>query len=112
MLPNADRLNLRDIEWILITPENFEEKITELRTSGRPIVLFALTDAGYENLALNFSDIRAYIQQQNAIIVAYDNYYKDANKALDDANTEIENTNREIESQQNQEQPKPAWKIW
>jgi len=44
-----------------------------------------LTGEGYENLGLNFSDIRALVQQQQAIIVAYENYYKAAEDALDGA---------------------------
>ena len=36
-------------------------------------------------LGLNFSDIRALVQQQQQIIVAYDNYYKASIQVLDDA---------------------------
>ena len=36
-------------------------------------------------LHLNFSDIRALVQQQQEIILAYDNYYKASTKALEDA---------------------------
>lgn len=84
-LPNADELSLRNIEWVLLTPENFEEKVAEITDQGRPVVFFALTDKGYENLGLNFSDLRAYVQQQHAIIAAYKKYYVEADKALDKA---------------------------
>lgn len=99
VLPNADRLRMRDVEWILITPENFEEKVEEIKQTGRPVVFFALTDQGYENISLNFSDIRAYIQQQNAIIAAYENYYKNAEEALDAANANIESAKEQVEKQ-------------
>jgi hypothetical protein len=36
-------------------------------------------------LGLNFSDIRALVQQQQAIIAAYEGYYKEAEQALDKA---------------------------
>jgi hypothetical protein len=85
VLPNADELNLRDVEWIVLTEENFSAKMDELNKSGRPIVFFALTDKGYENLGLNFSDLRAYVQQQQAIIAAYKMYYDSAEEALDGA---------------------------
>ena len=105
VLPNADALRMRDVNWILITPENFEEKVAEIQATGRPVVFFALTDEGYENLSLNFSDIRAFIQQQRAIIAAYENYYKSANDALDKANANIDGARQQVDAQQNIEQP-------
>ena len=104
VLPNADGIRMKNVEWVLITPENFEEKVAEIEATGRPVVFFALTDEGYENISMNFSSIRAYIQQQQAIIAAYENYYKNANEALDAANSNIEGAAAEVEAQQSQEQ--------
>jgi hypothetical protein len=59
--------------------------------------MFVLTGEGYENLGLNFSDIRALVQQQQAIIVAYENYYQAAEVALDEANVAIETRPRGID---------------
>ena len=84
-MPNADELNLREVKWVIITPENVEEQIKAIEESGRPAAFFALTDKGYENLGLNLSDLRAYIQQQQAIIAAYKSYYEKAEEALDGA---------------------------
>ncbi len=89
VLPYADPINTRDVEWIIITPDNYEEVFNDLAKKGRPIVLFALTDKGYENIALNLSDIRGYVQQQQAIIAAYEGYYLKSNAAIDAANAEI-----------------------
>jgi len=104
VLPDADGIRMKNVEWVLITPENFEEKVAEIEATGRPVVFFALTDEGYENISMNFSSIRAYIQQQQAIIAAYENYYKNANEALDAANSNIEGAAAEVEAQQSQEQ--------
>jgi hypothetical protein len=101
VLPKADAVNMRKIEWVLLTPDNFQEEVDKFKTSGRPVVFFALTDQGYENLGLNFSDIRALVQQQQAIILAYKNYYEASNKALDEANESIERTSEDVKSQQN-----------
>jgi hypothetical protein len=49
--------------------------------------MFVLTGDGYSNLGLNFSDIRALVQQQQAIIVAYEEYYQQAEETLDNAVT-------------------------
>ncbi len=90
VLPKSDRLNTRDVEWVVITPENFQEVVSKLSAKGKPLVFFALTDEGYEAMALNLSDLRGFIQQQQAIIVAYEGYYIDSNSALEAANAEIE----------------------
>lgn len=76
---------MRRIDWVVINEENMEQKIAELKKNGAPLAIFVLTAQGYENLGLNFSDIRAMVQQQQQIILAYENYYKKANEALDAA---------------------------
>jgi hypothetical protein len=86
-LPPVDELNMRKVEWIVINKENVEAKLAELEEKNIPVGLYVLTGEGYENLSLNFSDIRAMVQQQQAIIVAYENYYKEASEALDSAVT-------------------------
>lgn len=89
ILPKADRIQTRDVKWIVITPDNYQEVFNQLAKDGKQVVLFALTSDGYENVSLNLSDIRAYIQQQQAIIVAYEGYYLKSNSAIDAANQEI-----------------------
>ena len=73
-VPNPDELNLRDFEFIVITPENVEEVFANMRGDK---ALFALTSKGYENIALNLSDIRSLIQQQKAIIAIYEKQWED-----------------------------------
>lgn len=90
VLPTSDSLNMRHIDWIVITPENAEEVMAKLSASGGKVAVFALTDKGYENLSMNINDLRTYITQLQAIIVAYEGYYKESNSALDAANAEIE----------------------
>jgi len=85
VVASPDELNLRNVEWIIITKDNYEEVFAEVTSSGRPLALFALTDKGYENLGLNISDIRAYIEQQQAMINAYKLYYDQSEKVLDKA---------------------------
>lgn len=86
VLPQAQELNLRDVTWIVITPENIDEVWKELQDTGTTVVLFALTDQGYENVSLNLNDIRSYIQQQQAIIAAYNRYYRDVETTIDTYN--------------------------
>lgn len=84
-LPPVDELNLRPLEWVVINKDNLEQVIADFENSGKPFAIYALTGDGYSNLGLNFSDIRAMIQQQQAIIVAYEKYYKQAEQALEGA---------------------------
>lgn len=76
---------MRPVDWVIITEANMEEKLAKMKEFGQPVALFTLTGEGYENLGLNFSDIRALVQQQKQIIIAYENYYKKAEQAMDEA---------------------------
>ena len=84
-LPPVDEVRMRPVEWVIINEENLEDQIAKLTANGQPLGMFVLTGEGYENLGLNFSDIRALVQQQQQIIVAYENYYKAAEEAMDGA---------------------------
>lgn len=85
VVPRPDELNLRKVEWIIITEDNYKQVIEDARKENRAISFFALTADGYENLGLNISDIRAYIEQQKAMIAAYEKYYQESQNALDNA---------------------------
>jgi hypothetical protein len=84
-LPPVDELNMRKVEWIVINEGNVDTVITKLKSEGKAFALYALTGDGYGNLGLNFSDIRALVQQQQAIIAAYEGYYQEAEEAMDNA---------------------------
>jgi len=86
-LPPVDELNMRKVEWIVINEANVEFVIAKLQAEGKAFALYALTGDGYGNLGLNFSDIRALVQQQQAIIAAYEGYYQKAEEAMDNAVT-------------------------
>jgi len=105
ILPDAQKLNLRDVEFVLITRENAEEVFAELERSRKDPVLIGLTDDGYETLSLNLSDVMALLQQQRAIIAAYKRYYQESEEALDKANANIEGAKEQVEAQQNIEEP-------
>lgn len=85
VLPDADPISARDVEWTVVTPDNIDEVFQKLSNEGRPVVFFALTDKGYENLSLNLNDLRTFIEQQNTIIAAYQKYYVSAEQALEEA---------------------------
>ena len=84
-LPSVDELNLRSVEWMVVTRDNFETVIAELEANRQPLVLFAVTGDGYKALSLNVNDLRSQVEQLNSIIIAYDRYYDKANQAIDNA---------------------------
>ena len=86
ILPKSDELDLRDVEWVILVKENWEEQWAKLEKSGEALAFFATTDSGYESLGLNYSDLRAFIQQQDAIIAAYRSYYLEAEQEFNEAN--------------------------
>lgn len=81
---------MNEVKWVIITPENFDEVVRKAEEDGRPIAFFALTDEGYENLSMNFSSIRSLVQQQQAIIRAYEGYYLVSQERIDDYNESID----------------------
>lgn len=68
-------------QWIVITPKNAEQVWRDLRDKKVDLVLFAITDDGYEQLALDFAQIRNFIEQQRQIIIQYKKYYEPGDKA-------------------------------
>ena len=81
-LPPVDELNLRSVEWIVVTRNNIEEVLAELESNNQPLVLFAVTGDGYKAMSLNLNDLRSQVEQLNSIIVAYQRYYQQADKEL------------------------------
>jgi hypothetical protein len=66
----------REINWFVITPDNADEVWERLRADNVDVVLFGITDNGYEQLALTMAEIRNYIAQNRSIIIKYKEYYE------------------------------------
>lgn len=80
-LSDPTPLEKRDVQWVVITPENAEQVWSSLREKNVDLVLIALTDEGYEQLSLTMAELRNYIVKQRAIIVKYKEYYEPAKKS-------------------------------
>jgi hypothetical protein len=66
----------RELSWIVVTPQNVDEVWKKLKEENTDLVLFAVTDDGYEQLALTMAELRNFIASQKAIIVKYKEYYE------------------------------------
>ena len=112
IVPQAEVLKLKELEWIVITEDNVAEVWQRLTEKKVDVVLFGITDEGYEVMARNMSDIMAHIEQQKAIIAAYKNYYEESEQAIDQANENQNAINNEIDKVNTQnEDSKPWWDI-
>jgi hypothetical protein len=111
IVPEANQLNLRDVEFIIITKENAEEVFAQLEADKKDAILIGLTDEGYESLSLNLSDVMVLLQQQKSIIAAYKRYYEESEQALDEANENIKDAKDQVESQQATDTDSPWWKF-
>lgn len=88
ILPKINVLDMKIVDYIVITPENAEEIFAELRDSGQAVVLFAVTEEGYQNLSLNMAEILEVLSQQNAVIAAYEDYYVETTNTINDFNNQ------------------------
>lgn len=73
VVPSVDQLQLRDVKWTIVTPDNVDEVFASLPGEA---VIFAVTTDGYEAISMNLSDVRAMIQQQQKIIAIYKDSYR------------------------------------
>lgn len=83
-LPDPDPVNTSPIVWYIITPENYQEVFKKLAEEGHDVVLFGITDDGYQELAVLIADVRNHINQQREILKRYREYYE-STKPLSDS---------------------------
>ena len=69
-------IELLDPSWIIIHPDNMEEVWKKLKEDKKDIVLFGLTDEGYQSLSVNLTKLRNIIEQQRIILFKYKKYYE------------------------------------
>lgn len=75
-VPDPMPLKVRPVEWILITPDNAEQIFSQIREKNADLVLFGLTDDGYESLSVTMAELRNHIAAQRQIIIRYREYYE------------------------------------
>lgn len=110
-LPDTSKVKARTVKWKIVTKDNVNEIIADLEKKGDNVVLFSLTDKGYEALSLNTADLRKLIMEQQAIIAAYKQYYENAQSAIDQANSEIDSVKQQAEDATKPEDKKSWWKL-
>jgi len=90
ILPETKTLNMRNVDFIVMTRKNVEEEFAKLEKDGKAIVIFGLDAEDYEKLSFNIADILELLDQQQSVIVAYREYYEEADKTLEEINLQSE----------------------
>ena len=67
------QVQLNDIKIYVVAKVNYDEFVKEYAKKNGADSYIALSVKDYENLALNFAELRRYIEQQKQIIVYYEN---------------------------------------
>lgn len=80
IVPRPDPVELKNADLVVVTEGNIDEVIQRVRTEQGDFVLYAMTAQSFESLALNFEQIKKFIEEQNAIIL----YYEEAVTPNDD----------------------------
>ena len=65
-------LTLTDVQFYVVTEENFEEFKERFLKENGDFVFYAVSVRDYENLALNMAEIKRYILQQKEVIIYYE----------------------------------------
>ena len=80
VVPRPDPVELKNADLVVVTESNIDEVIRRVKTEQGDFVLYAMTAQSFESLALNFEQIKKFIEEQNAIIL----YYEEAVTPKDD----------------------------
>lgn len=76
----------KDTIWMIITPEIYEAKMSEMKKSGKSFAIFALDAESYESLSINISEILKYMEEQKYILDQYREYYEPKDISPDSQN--------------------------
>ena len=85
------QVQLSDVKIYVVSAVNYKEFVTKYEKKNGADSYIAISVKDYENLSLNFAELRRYIEQQKQIII----YYENAVAPLDEANALLEEMNKE-----------------
>ena len=90
--PQPRPINMIDIKWYTVTTDNIDEFEKNFENDNGDLVFFAISVPHYQNLSLNLAEIRRYIEQQQSIIIYYENQITQSRESI---NTPTEETPQE-----------------
>ena len=69
-------IKMLDAKIIVITEKNLQEVVKKVKAGIGEFVIYGLDPVSFKNLALNFEQIKRYIEQQKQIILYYEKAVK------------------------------------
>jgi hypothetical protein len=90
--PQPRPINMIDIKWYTVTTDNIDEFEKNFENDNGDLVFFAISVPHYQNLSLNLAEIRRYLEQQQSIIIYYENQITQSRESI---NTPTEKTPEE-----------------
>ena len=81
LVARPKQVQLNDVKIYVVAKENYDEFVKEFEAKNGGDAYIAISIKDYENLSLNFAELRRYIEQQKQIIL----YYEEAVKPGDEA---------------------------
>ena len=69
-------VDLVDTRVYVVTADNYDSFVEEFTAEHGELAYVVLSMKDYENLAINVADLRRFLEQQNEIIVYYENAVK------------------------------------
>jgi hypothetical protein len=80
--PQPRPINMVDIKWYTVTTDNIDEFEKNFENDNGDLVFFAISVPHYQNLSLNLAEIRRYLEQQQAIIVYYEDQITKSSESI------------------------------
>ena len=64
-------IDLKEVRWLTITPENYEEQFAVIEAQEGELVFLAMTIPDYEIMAYNMQELKRYITELKDVVVYY-----------------------------------------
>ena len=64
-------IDLKELQWIAVTPDNWEEQLALIEEQEGEILFLAMTIPDYEVMAYNMQEIKRYITELKDVVVYY-----------------------------------------
>jgi len=80
-------IELYDVDIRVVSETNLDEFLNEFRDENGQLAIVAFSIRGYQNLALNVSELERYIRQQKEVIVYYEKAIQPSDVGTGQTNT-------------------------
>lgn len=81
-VPRPKAVQLNDIKIYIVSEKNYDKFKTEFEAKNGTDAYVGISIKDYENLSLNFAELRRYIEQQQQIILYYEKAVKPDEKPI------------------------------